>query len=500
MAVIAQTMAALGVLSIAGLLHFIGSCLYNIYFHPLSRYPGPRLWAASQLPWTYHVFKGDLAKPIIPQLHEKYGRVVRIAPDRLIYADASAWRDLYVHKSSTGQQNPRDPSKFLPAPKGGINSMLLADDQSHARFRSFLSPAFSTKAMDEQRDLVNGYVTLLIKGLAESTKEGPQDLMAWLNWTSFDIIGDLCFGESFEGLVKRREHPWIYFIFHHITTGLMVAHLSSTFPWTRRFLPYLSSNKSLQSRLQHRQMTIEKVKSRIDRGETDRPDIITLALREGGKEAPLSLAELVPNMMTLIIAGSETTAGALAGALYLLCRNHHVYRRLMADIRTAFAKDGDIDIYQLNKLEYLTAVIREALRLYPPVPTEWHRRIADPAGQLVAGEWVPYGTFCGVAQYAANRYKPAFRDADSFIPERWLGDAKYAADELELVQPFAIGPRNCLGQSLAYMEMRLILARLLYNFDFTLSEPDRDWIDDQSTFGLWKKLPLMMHVVPVSSN
>lgn len=51
--------------------------------------------------------------------------------------------------------------------------------------------------------------------------------------------------------------------------------------------------------------------------------------------------------------------------------------------------------------------------------------------------------------------------------------------------------------SLAYMEMRLILARLLYNFDFTLSEPGRDWIDDQRCFGLWEKVPLMMNVVPV---
>lgn len=95
--------------------------------------------------------------------------------------------DLYVHKSSQGQQNQRDPSKFLPGPKGSIKSMLLADDHSHARFRGFFSPAFSTKALDEQKNIVKNYVDLLIQGLTVSSKEGPQNLMAWLNWTSFDV-------------------------------------------------------------------------------------------------------------------------------------------------------------------------------------------------------------------------------------------------------------------------------------------------------------------------
>lgn len=65
--------------------------------------------------------------------------------------------------------------------------MLLADDQNHARYRSFLAPTFSTKAIGGQSDLVKGYVDLLVQGLAAIARDSPQNMVAWLNWTLFDV-------------------------------------------------------------------------------------------------------------------------------------------------------------------------------------------------------------------------------------------------------------------------------------------------------------------------
>lgn len=111
-----------------------------------------------------------------------------------------------------------------------------------------------------------------------------------------------------------------------------------------------------------------------------------------------------------------------------------------------------------------------------------------------------------------------FTEPFAFRPERFLGDPKYAGDSLDALQPFSVGPRNCIGKklvgippnflfahiankialllkSLAYAEMRLILAKLLYNFDMELADKDVNWMDQKAYF-LWDKPPLGVYFTP----
>jgi cytochrome P450 len=89
-----------------------------------------------------------------------------------------------------------------------------------------------------------------------------------------------------------------------------------------------------------------------------------------------------------------------------------------------------------------------------------------------------------------------FHQADRFIPERWLPEtiedpsSPFFSDNRAVFQPFSIGPRNCLGRNLAYTEMRVILARVLWTFDLELCEESRDW-KDQKVFVIWERGPLM---------
>lgn len=83
-----------------------------------------------------------------------------------------------------------------------------------------------------------------------------------------------------------------------------------------------------------------------------------------------------------------------------------------------------------------------------------------------------------------------------FRPERWLGDPRFANDVREILQPFHIGPRNCLGKNLAYIEMRLILTRVLWNFDIKLADECKDWMAKQKIFLLWEKPPLEVYLTP----
>ncbi|KAK2766542.1 hypothetical protein FQN53_006680, partial [Emmonsiellopsis sp. PD_33] len=86
---------------------------------------------------------------------------------------------------------------------------------------------------------------------------------------------------------------------------------------------------------------------------------------------------------------------------------------------------------------------------------------------------------------------------DTYHPERFLGDVRFATDKREVLQPFHVGPRNCIGRNLAYAEMRLILARLVFNFDLRLAVESTGWMQSQKIFNLWQRGPLKVYLTPV---
>lgn len=139
--------------------------------------------------------------------------------------------------------------------------------------------------------------------------------------------------------------------------------------------------------------------------------------------------------------------------------------------------------------------LQEALRLFPPVPVGIPRAIASNSsgGQTVCGKWLPSGTQLSVHQYAAYRSLANFKDPDHFVPERWLDDARYMGDHRDVCQPFSYGPRNCLGQNMAWYEMRIVFATLIANFDIELCEESRDWMPGR-VFMLWEKKPMMVRL------
>lgn len=104
--------------------------------------------------------------------------------------------------------------------------------------------------------------------------------------------------------------------------------------------------------------------------------------------------------------------------------------------------------------------------------------------------------------YAACRSSSNFHRPNEFLPERWLGGkdgGAFADDRREVSQPFSIGPRNCIGRQLAYAEMRLILAKILWHFDLKLDcakMQGRDWMGGQGVWILWDKPPLWVTVRP----
>lgn len=210
----------------------------------------------------------------------------------------------------------------------------------------------------------------------------------------------------------------------------------------------------------------------------------------------MHIEELRQTCELFVIAGSETTATLLSGVTYLLSKNQEIYQKLVDEIRQAFDSEDHINITSTSSLHYESAVIEEALRIFPPVGGS-QCRVTPPEGHVVSGQFVPGNTTVAVNQWCANHASSNFKDPHKFVPERWLGDPKYKDDRRKVVQPFSVGPRNCIGLNLAYAEMKVILARILWNFDIDVCEESRDWMDKLEVYTLWKKEPLMVKLTPV---
>lgn len=136
--------------------------------------------------------------------------------------------------------------------------------------------------------------------------------------------------------------------------------------------------------------------------------------------------------------------------------------------------------------------------MHPTGPISVPRQVDRPDVE-VCGMAVPKGVRVGIPQKTAFRSPSNFVDPDTYIPERWLegADPRFAQDDKAVFEPFMVGPRNCIGKTLAWVEMKMVLAKVLWNFDLELSEKmtGRDW-SDQKVYLLNEKTPMYVKMRP----
>ncbi|GKT50059.1 trichothecene efflux pump TRI12 [Colletotrichum spaethianum] len=474
----------------------LGHAFYNLFLHPLAKFPGPIWMRVSRAPFCYKLLTGTLPFDML-ELHKKYGPVVRIAPDELAFHDSRAWKDIMGHKSQGGAEMEKS-MKFYRSVPNAPSDIVSSGREEHANLRRSLAHGFSERSMRDQQPMIKSYVDLLIKRLHEHGEKGGKalDLAAWYNYTTFDVIGDLAFGEAFGCLDGSDYHPWVKSIFQMARLGT-VLQTGTHYPFVLKLMMAMIPEKAKRERAHHEEFTEAKLKRRMELGQ-DRPDLIEGLLKKKD-DWDMSFDKLKANSSILIIGGSETTATLLSGATYYLLMNQDALKKLTDEIRSTFKEESEIDFQSVSNLPYLLACLDEALRLYPPVPIGLPR-VVPQGGATIADHYVPEGTTVSIYQWAMYHSEKNFRDPFGFHPERWLQDPAYASDNKEAFQPFHIGPRNCIGRNLAYVEMRLILARVLWNFDLKIADDSTDWAPRQKIYLLWEKGPLNAYLTPVQRS
>lgn len=182
-----------------------------------------------------------------------------------------------------------------------------------------------------------------------------------------------------------------------------------------------------------------------------------LAARDPETGRPMTMEQLINNLLSLLEAGHETTSRALTWTLYLLARAPEWQERLRAEAFDVLGPDGETDPARIEALALTQQVLKESMRLYPPVPV-MSRIAARPAA--LGGVDIPEGGVTVIPIYCVHRHKALWEDPARFDPARFTPEREAAYPRTQFM-PFGAGPRVCLGASFAMTEAAVILAAFL---------------------------------------
>ena len=331
----------------------------------------------------------------------------------------------------------------------------------------------------------------------------PRDMAMWTNYFTLDVISDLTFGQSFNML----KSPRLRWLVEAIVSGNRHIYMRFAYPplfnldpskWyspARYLFPSMSAERTSFSTIAE-QYSAERI-AMMEEGKTGRNDILSalLAACDPKTGEKLSNAEVWTEAHLMIAAGGDTTSTALAAVLFYLSRSPTAYARLASEIRVTFS---DVDSIRrgraLTSCKYLKACLDEAMRLAPAAPGALWRE-AGVGGAMVDGISIPAGLDVGVCTYALSHNEDYFSDPFKFLPERFLEETrregrehpwtsiksmndpaffpptppstpKVDRHEVDAYAPFSIGPRGCLAKPLAYLELSLCVARMMFMMDF----------------------------------
>ncbi|TLD19590.1 hypothetical protein PspLS_09587 [Pyricularia sp. CBS 133598] len=474
---------------------FTFNAVYNIFFHPLRSFPGPKSHAISRIPYTYHWMRGNLVRHIAA-LHREHGDIIRLAPNELSFGDPQAWGDIMGggSKDLKKWEGLFDVPKFLPS-----HVQNTTDKDRHRMLRKAMRPGFSDAALRAQEHVVSSHIDQFIQKLRDR-RGSIVDLEVWYRFIVFDIIGDLAFGESFGCANNSEFHPYIREI---CETGAMMSYLMAInmYPILREVVNFLIDGVARRGFDAQKQTLVPILERRIKLN-SQRLDLVN-PLIENMDAWKWTIDDLIPHAIVFVGAGSETTAGVLSAITAFLLENPPAMARVKEEVRSAFSSDGEINLERIeSRLPFLRACTDEAMRLYP-VPGCASLRITGD-NDIICGVPIPPKTVVGIWPYAVYRDPNLWRNPDEFHPERWLGDPEYANDARKAFNPFHVGSRDCVGRGLATMELRLVMARMIYNFDMHLipagmKDDPRTWVDKQKNyFIVWGRVPLELVLIPTT--
>ncbi|KAI8688953.1 hypothetical protein NCS55_00150600 [Fusarium keratoplasticum] len=446
-------------------------------WHRLRHIPGPRgagwstWWQLSgALSGRYHEH--------LKQAADQFGPLVRIGPNELLSTDPDVLRNMSAVRSTYTKGNFYMSGRIVPDVDNVVSER---NEAKHKAMKAKMTPGYSGKENDGfgfeaglDRQLLNFIALLDRKYTSAPGETRPVDLAEKTQFFALDAIGDVSFGEPFGYLTQDED---LYHYNEINASSLSAMDIVSVYPWLTKIvhrwpLKLLLPREGDQvgfGRLMG--FATQFVRGRLAEGAAPAKDMMQAHINNGMNEE-----ELIQQVFISIIAGSNSSAHALRMIILSIITNPPAHASLLAEIHQhASSVSTPISWAQIQTLPYLQAVVREGLRMWPPLAGLGFKQV-PPEGDTINGYFVPGGTQVGQGFHAVGRSRLVWgEDADMFRPERWL-----IADESELKRMtaawdthFGHGKYVCLGKPIALMEIHKAVFELIKRYNFALMNPEK---------------------------
>ena len=365
------------------------------------------------------------------------------------------------------------------------NGLLISTGAKWRSRRKLITPAFHFSILKDFLPIFNEQSLICVNGLDDYANSGESfDIQSLISSLTLDVICEAAMGVKISAqtsaqseyvnavknlskyLLKRTKSPWLWpnFMLKVTTFGKnYYKALDIIHSFTRKVI--LSRVNDQRNVKRSRQAFLDILLDASAKGEID-------------------LDGIQEEVDTFMFEGHDTTSSSISWTLYLLSLHPEVQEKVQQEIDTVWQSDQSLDV-KISELKYLECVIKEVLRLYPPV-TVYGREMREDT--LIEGSLVPKGTQFMVFTYGLHMDTRYWVDPEKFIPERFMGDEALNRHPFQYL-PFAAGPRNCIGQKFALMEEKVILFNLLRKFKFTSKQTHDQmrllWFVLHSSNGIW---------------
>ncbi|HEV8715345.1 MAG TPA: cytochrome P450 [Candidatus Binatia bacterium] len=403
--------------------------------------PGPRLPTIVQLfNWLYRPI------PFMEGCARRYGDCFTVRfpgnPPLVFFSDPEAVKEIFT---ADPEQLPAGETRIILRPLVGQHSLLLLDGARHRHQRRLMMPPFHGERMQAYGEVMREISDRVIESWPVRR---PFPLQPQMQKITLDVILRTVYGIDEDADLRRLRD--------RLTELLSLgANPLNLLPWLQPLLgPFIGRRRIEQLLREVDEILYAQIARRRAKDGSGREDVLAM-LVEARDEAgqPMSDVELRDELITLLVAGHETTATSLAWAFHLVLQQPQVMEKLRAELRHIMGS-GPVAPQHVAKLEYLDATIKETQRLNPILPVVG-RRLHAP--MRLGGRDLPAGVVAAPCIYLTHHRPDLWPDPKRFNPDHFLGKRPSPYEFF----PFGGGVRHCLGAAFAIYEMKIVLAQVL---------------------------------------
>ncbi|KAI6238551.1 hypothetical protein M3Y99_00678800 [Aphelenchoides fujianensis] len=349
-------------------------------------------------------------------------------------------------------------------------ALLLGSGPRHHKMRKLLTPAFHFARIERYVDSMDEHIRVMIDLLHKRPAGEEIDLYEPLKLCSLDIIADTIMGVQLN--CQNKPHPYVHAVERFNMLGFVRQFapqyfLFGDFLW--KLLGYeAEANRELKvlKAFTHKIVT-ERMEAfddqklngaeKVDKSRLNFLDLLLELQSEG--EIPTQW--LIDECETAMFAGHDTTSHAVTWAIWALATNPHCQERLHAEIVEHFGQsDNELHTQRIKDLPYLDACLKEAMRLFAPIPLIQRKVNKD---MEMGGHLIPGNCSVSISPYLLGHNPEIFENHEKYEPERFMNGHDYPFAFI----PFSAGIRNCIGQKFALREAKMLIAHLIYNFEIS---------------------------------